>query len=291
MHISLIANGFGAAVSDLDLRDNALESRGDALVQALDQHQLLAFRETDLDQQEYERLGQAIGTLEDFPDFGNTIGGKSLALSNLGLDGKIMAKDDMMRRNIAGDALWHTDHTYMPNRARYSFLKAEVVPSHGGETQYANTCLAYEALPEGMKQRLEGLVGLHSLKYSRSLVGFTDWPEEQSMGLLTIPQPLVFENPRSGRKSLYIASHIGEIVGMETAAARKLVGELIDFATQPQFVYAHKWRPGDVLVWDDRATMHRRAPYDDMHELRRLRTMRVIEPSDLYDPEAEYVIH
>jgi alpha-ketoglutarate-dependent 2,4-dichlorophenoxyacetate dioxygenase len=290
MQITSIADGLGAVVSGIDLKGTDLEANGDALVQALDEHSFLAFRETDLDEREFERFGMALGPLEDFPSFGNSIGGYSLALSNLGLDGSILAEDDMMRRNIAGDALWHTDHTYMPNRARYSFLKAEIVPPEGGETELANTCEAYDALPEQMKRRLEGLVGLHSLRYSRSLAGFTDWPEEQAFGLLASPQPLVFENPRTGRKSLYIASHIGEIVGMETGEARKLVGELIAFATQQQFVYAHKWRPGDILVLDDRATMHRRAPYDDLHEVRRLRTMRVIEPSDLYDPNETYVI-
>jgi len=290
MQITPIADGIGAVVSGFDLRAADLESQGSALVAALDEHLALIFRDTDLDTEEFVRFGKAIGPLEDFPSFGNVSGGNSLPLSNLGLDGAIMAEDDMMRRNIAGDALWHTDHTYMPNRARYSFLKAEIVPSRGGETDFADTRAAYDALPDEMKQRLEGLVGLHSIRYSRSLVGFTDWPEESSIGLLAIPQPLVFTNPRTGRKSLYIASHIGEIVGMETREARKLARELIEHATQPQFTYSHKWRPGDIAVWDDRATMHRRAPYDDLHEVRQLRTMRVIEPSDLYDPEQNYAI-
>jgi alpha-ketoglutarate-dependent 2,4-dichlorophenoxyacetate dioxygenase len=290
MRIKPIANGFGAEVIGLDFRATDLEARGSELVAALDEHLALIFREADLDTEEYVRFGSVFGPLEDFPAFGNVTGGHSLALSNLGLDGRIMAADDMMRRNIAADALWHTDHTYMPNRARYSFLKAEIVPSRGGETELANTRAAYDALPDEMKRRLEGLVGLHSIKHSRSLAGFTDWPEEQASLLKAIPQPLVFENPRTGRKSLYIASHVAEIVGMETGEARRLVRELIEFATQPQFVYAHQWRPGDIAVWDDRATMHRRAPYDDLNEVRRLRTMRVIEPSHLYDPAVEYVI-
>lgn len=290
MELKPIAAGFGAEVSGFDFRGDDLEANREALVRALDEHLLLVFRGTDLETDEYVRFGSAFGTLETFPDFGNGMGGNSFPLSNLGKDGAIMAEDDLMRRNIAGDALWHTDHTYMPKRARYSFLKAEIVPPEGGETDLADTRSAYEALPEEMKQRLEGLVGLHSLKYSRSLVGFTDWPEDTAIGLLTIPQPLIFENPRTGRKSLYIASHIGEIVGMKTAEARALVRELIEHATQPQFTYRHLWRPGDIAVWDDRATMHRRAPYDDLSVVRRLRTMRVIEPSDLYDPEEEYVI-
>lgn len=290
MQFTPIAGGFGVEVRGFDFRAARSEIHSDALIAALDEHLALVFRETGLDTGEYVDFGRLFGPLEDFPSFGNTQGGNSLALSNVGLDGNIMAEDDMMRRNIAADALWHTDHTYMVNRARYSFLKAEVVPSSGGETQLANTRAAYDALPEAMKARLEGLVGLHSIKYSRALVGFTDWPEETAMAFKTIPQPLVYENPRTGRKSLYIASHIGEIVGMETGEARALVRELIEHATQPQFVYSHQWRTGDIAVWDDRATMHRRAPYDDLHEVRQLRTMRVIEPSDLYDPEQVYEI-
>jgi alpha-ketoglutarate-dependent 2,4-dichlorophenoxyacetate dioxygenase len=106
-----------------------------------------------------------------------------------------------------------------------------------------------------------------------------------------MPQPLVFRNPRTGRKSLYIASHIAEIVGWPTAEARKLAGELIALATEPGRVYTHAWRPGDLVIWDDRATMHRRCPYDDLSEVRKLHTMRVIEPSELYDPAVRHEIH
>jgi alpha-ketoglutarate-dependent 2,4-dichlorophenoxyacetate dioxygenase len=290
MQFTPIEDGFGATVSGFDFATASPETHSDILIAALDEHLALVFPEANLDVDGYHRFGQLFGPLEDFPGFAGMEGGNSLALTNVGKDGTIMAEDDLMRRNIAADALWHTDHTYMENRARYSFLKAEIVPSSGGETQLANTRAAYDALPEGMKQRLEGLVGLHSIVYSRSLVGFTDWPEETAMAFKTIPQPMVYENPRTGRKSLYIASHIGEIVGMETGEARALVRELIDHATQPQFLYTHRWQPGDIAVWDDRATMHRRAPYDDLNEVRQLRTMRVIEPSDLYDPEQVYEI-
>jgi alpha-ketoglutarate-dependent 2,4-dichlorophenoxyacetate dioxygenase len=138
---------------------------------------------------------------------------------------------------------------------------------------------------------LEGRVALHSLIYSRSLAGFTEWSEEQRAQMPPIPQPLVFENPNTGRKSLYLASHIAEILGMPTAEARELAAELIAFAAQPPRVYAHKWRAGDVVIWDDRATMHRRAPYDDLNEVRKLHTMRVIEPSELYRPDVAYEIH
>ena len=290
MELIPMAGGFGAEVRGFDFAAALPETHSDALIAALDEHLALFFRDTGLDTEDYVRFGRLFGPLEDFPSFNNMEGGNSLPLSNVGPDGKIMAEDDMMRRNIAADALWHTDHTYMVNRARYSFLKAEIVPSEGGGTELADTRAAYDALPDDMKRRLEGLVGLHSIKYSRSLVGFTEWPEELASAFHAIPQPMVYENPRTGRKSLYIASHIGEIIGMETGEARALVRDLIEHATQPQFVYSHCWGPGDIAVWDDRATMHRRAPYDDLNEVRQLRTMRVIEPSDLYDPEQVYEI-
>jgi alpha-ketoglutarate-dependent 2,4-dichlorophenoxyacetate dioxygenase len=291
MKLDPIANGFGVAVSGVDLKSADLDSLAGALEHALDKHQLLVFREADLDSEQYVRFGKALGTLEDFGRFDKIEGGHTIALSNLGQDGRIVPADDLMRRNMAADALWHTDHTYLPRRARYSFLQAEIVPEEGGGTDFCNTRAAYDALPQATKQRLEGLVALHSLLYSREVAGFTDWTEEQRAALPPIPQPLIFQNPRTGRKSLYIASHIGEIVGMPTAEARQLAGELIAFATQPQFVYSHRWRPGDIAVWDDRATMHRRAPYDDLNQMRKLHTMRVIEDSHLYDPEATYVIH
>lgn len=291
MKLSPIANGFGVAVSGVDLKSANLDLMAGELERALDEHLLLVFHDADLDNEEYVRFGKAMGTLENFTRFDKIGGGHTIAISNLGPDGSIVPSDDLMRRNMAADALWHTDHTYLPCRARYSFLKAEIVPEDGGGTDFCDTRAAYDALPEETKEKLDGLVGLHSILYSRKLAGFTEWSHEQRAALSPIPQPLIFQNPRTARKSLYIASHIGEIVGMPTAEARSLVGELIEFATQPRFVYSHKWRPNDIAVWDDRATMHRRAPYDDLNQVRKLHTMRVIEASHLYDPEATYVIH
>jgi alpha-ketoglutarate-dependent 2,4-dichlorophenoxyacetate dioxygenase len=285
-----IVEGFGAVVSGVDLRRADIAAMAGAIEGALDEHLLLVFHDADLSTDEYVRFGETLGTLENFGRFDRIAGGHTIAISNLGQDGKIAGADHMMRRNMAADALWHTDHSYMPRRARYSFLKAEVLPDTGGETEYADTRAAYDALPQATKDRIDGLVALHSIVYSRQLAGFTEWTEEQRASLRPIPQPLVQENPRTGRKSLYVASHIGEIIGMPTAEARELAREFVAFATQPQFVYAHRWRPNDIVVWDDRATMHRRAPYDDLNQVRKLHTMRVIEDSHLYDPQATYVI-
>jgi alpha-ketoglutarate-dependent 2,4-dichlorophenoxyacetate dioxygenase len=257
---------------------------------ALDEHLLLVFRDACLSQEEYVAFGRWFGELEDF---GRSLAGagNTVAISNLTPEGCIMPADSPWRRSIAADALWHTDHTYMVRRARYSMLMAEIVPSRGGETQFADTRAAYDALPDARKAEIDKLVAVHSIIYSRALAGYTDWTEEQRAMLPPVPQPLVFRNPRTGRKSLYLASHIAEIIGWPTTASRELVAGLIAHATRRRFVYAHAWRPGDIVIWDDRATMHRRAAYEDLAEVRRLHTMRVIEPSELYDPAVLLEIH
>lgn len=291
MELTPIAGGFGAIVTGADLRHSDRAALAPKVERALDEHLLLVFRGEALNQDELISFGKALGELEDFARFSGVGGGHCIAISNLGQDGKILPAGDPVRRNTDADALWHTDHTYRPQRARYSALMADVLPSHGGETLFADTRSAYAELPDETKARLEGKVALHSIIYSRALTGFTGWTDEQRAQLPPIPQPLVFGNPRTGRKSLYVASHIAEILGMETGEARQLARELVAFASQPRFVYAHQWQRHDIAIWDNRATMHRRAPYDDLNEVRKLYTMRVIEPSDLYDPAVTYTLH
>ena len=291
MKLRPIEPGFGAVVSRAPLGGPRLESTVRALERALDEHLVLLFRDTALSREDYVRFARAFGELESFGGMGVDPDLPCIAISNTDASGQILPADDPMRRMIAADALWHTDNTYRIQRARYSMLKAETLPSRGGETEFCDTRAAYDALPDARKRQLEGLVALHSIIYSREQTGFTEWTEEARAALHPVPQPLVFQNPRTGRKSLYLASHIAEIVGWPTGQARELVGELMEHATQPRFVHAHPWSEGDLVIWDDRATMHRRAAYDDLNEERRLLTIRVIEASDLYDPDARYEIH
>jgi alpha-ketoglutarate-dependent 2,4-dichlorophenoxyacetate dioxygenase len=290
MILTPVEGGFGMVASNVDLRGPGLESTVQQIERALDEHLLIVFRNAGLSLEEYVAFGRRFGEIEDF---GMSLAGagNTVAISNLTPEGDIMPADSPWRRSIAADALWHTDHTYMVRRARYSMLMAEIVPSRGGETQFADTRAAYDALPDTRKAELEGLVAVHSIIYSRALAGFTDWTDEQRARLPPVPQPLVFRNSRTGRRSLYLASHIAEIVGWPTGVSRELVAELIAHATRWRFVHTHSWRPGDIVIWDDRATMHRRAPYDDLAEARKLHTMRVIEPSELYDPAVPLEIH
>ncbi len=286
LRTAAIEGGFGVVVHGAELVGDGLTETVSALEDLLNQHLLVVLGGACLDNDQYIALGKAFGELEDFASINAS--GHTLAISNVAMDGQIRAADDPMRANISADALWHTDHTYMVRRARYSFLSAEIVPASGGDTLYANTRAAYDDLPDDMKRRIDGLVALHSIVYSRSLVGATIGNEELRKKLHPVPQPLVFRNPVTGRKSLYVASHIAEINGMPANEARELAAELIAHATQPKYVYTHRWRPGDIVIWDDRATMHRRADYDDLNEVRKLHTMRVLEDSDLYDPQVTY---
>jgi alpha-ketoglutarate-dependent 2,4-dichlorophenoxyacetate dioxygenase len=145
-----------------------------------------------------------------------------------------------------------------------------MIPGDGGETQFADMRAAYDALPEAMMARLDTLVAEHSVLYSRSTIGFTDFSDEERERLKPVPQRMVRVHPGSGRRTLYVASHAGWIRGMPIPEARMLLRDLMEHATQREFVYTHRWKVGDLVMWDDRCTMHRAREYDmaqvrDMH--------------------------
>jgi alpha-ketoglutarate-dependent 2,4-dichlorophenoxyacetate dioxygenase len=191
-------------------------------------------------------------------------------VSNLDEEGGVLAREDRRRMNGLGNRLWHTDSSFKAVPARYSLLSARQIPQSGGETQFADLRAAYDALDDATKRQLEGLVAEHSILYSRSTIGFTDFSEEERTQLAPVPQTIVRLHPGSKRKTLYLASHAMGIRGMALPEARLLLAELMEHATQREFVYTHRWRLGDLVLWDDRCTMHRARDYDmsiprDMH--------------------------
>jgi len=197
-------------------------------------------------------------------------------ISNVGENGALLAANDRQRLYRLGNRLWHTDASFEDPAGRYSMLHARVVPpaQAGGDTEFADMRAAYDALDERMKARLEGLRVRHSIAYSRQTLGFEFTAEEASL-LPGAEHPLVRVLP-SGRRSLYLASHAAQIIGWSLPEGRLLLRELIEHATQPQFVYRHAWRAGDLVIWDNRATMHRATPFDDAslrRELRRVTTL------------------
>ena len=184
-------------------------------------------------------------------------------ISNLDAEGRVLARDD--RRNLfnIGNQLWHTDSSFKPIPAKCSLLSARDIPGSGGETEFADLRAAWDALPEARKPKLQGLVVEHSIFHSRTQIGFVDFNDEIFKDLPPVPQALVRHHPASARTSLYLASHASHIIGWPIEQGRALIEELIAFATQAQFVYQHRWTVGDLVMWDNRCTMHRGRPYDD----------------------------
>jgi alpha-ketoglutarate-dependent 2,4-dichlorophenoxyacetate dioxygenase len=196
-------------------------------------------------------------------------------ISNLDENGEILRSDDRRRMYALGNRLWHTDASFQDPAGRYSMLSARIVPPVAADTEFADMRAAYDALPAEMKASLQGLRVHHSIAHSRQTLGFEFSAEEQE-ALKGAIHPLVRTIPRSNRRSLYLASHASRIVDWPVPEGRLLLRDLIEHATQPEFVYRHRWRVGDLVIWDNRATMHRARPFDDARyrrELRRVTTL------------------
>ncbi len=191
-------------------------------------------------------------------------------LSNLGLDNKPLPRNDRRRMFNLGNRLWHSDSSFRAIPAKYSLLSARVMEARGGNTEFADMRAAYDALDADTKVEIEDLVCEHSLMYSRGALGFTELSDDERQMFKPVRQRLVRRHPVTGRKSLYLASHIGGIVGWPVPEARAFIRDLTEHATEPRFVYVHKWRRDDLVIWDNRQTMHRVRRFDetqvrDMH--------------------------
>jgi alpha-ketoglutarate-dependent 2,4-dichlorophenoxyacetate dioxygenase len=243
----------------------------------MDAYAVAVLRDQHISDEAHIAFSRRFGELEKSPHFGVGKGGKVrmrhpelFDVSNLDEDGNILAEDDRRRAFRLANEMWHTDSSFVPGGARYSLLHAMVVPSRGADTEFADMRAAYDSLSPEMREKIEGLVVEHSTYYSRSLIGYQFTPEELTRRSAT-PQYLVQTHPSSGRKSLYLASHASHVVGWPEEKGRALLRELTAHATQPQFVYVHKWRAGDLVIWDNRCTMHRATPFPDTDERRDLR--------------------
>jgi alpha-ketoglutarate-dependent 2,4-dichlorophenoxyacetate dioxygenase len=191
-------------------------------------------------------------------------------VSNLDKDNQVFARDDRPRLFGLGNRLWHSDSSFKVIPAKYSLLHARSVPSKGGNTEFADMRAAYDALDDEIKAEVEGLVCEHSQLYSRAILGFTDFTDEERERFKPVHQCLVRTHPVTKRRSLYLASHAGGILGWPVPEARAFLRDLIEHATQRQFVYAHTWKVGDLVMWDNRQTMHRARPFP-AHEPRDMR--------------------
>jgi len=277
---------FVAEVSPVDLRRVHDPETLGQIRAGMDEYAVLVFRDQPfadgeqlafaqrLDGELHTKLG--ISALQK-----NRLGNEALGdISNLDENGEIMRSDSRRRMYGLGNRLWHTDASFQDPPGRYSMLSAKVVPPVDADTEFADTRAAYDALPEEEKRRLEGLRVHHSIAYSRQTLGF-EFSQGEQDALQGAIHPLVRTIPRSHRRSLYVASHASRIIDWPVPEGRLLLRDLIEHATQGEFVYRHSWRVGDLVIWDNRATMHRARPFDDTkyrRELRRVTTLD-IEPA------------
>jgi alpha-ketoglutarate-dependent 2,4-dichlorophenoxyacetate dioxygenase len=192
-------------------------------------------------------------------------------ISNVNTDGSIMARDDRKRLFGLGNLLWHSDSSFKATPAKYSMLSARVLPARDGNTEFADMRAAYDALDPAERTTLQDLVCAHTQIHSRGILGFTDFTEDERIRFAPVRQRLVRHHPVTGRPSLFLSSHAGEIENWPIPEARALLRDLTEHATQRQFVYAHRWQPNDLVIWDNRTTMHRARRYDptEMRDLRR----------------------
>ncbi|HEY7436525.1 MAG TPA: TauD/TfdA family dioxygenase [Methylomirabilota bacterium] len=278
---------FVAEVSPVDLRRVHDPETLARIREGMDEHAVLVFRDqpfTDAEQLDFaQRLDGVLHTKLGISALQkNRFGNEALGdISNLDESGEIMKSDNRRRMYGLGNRLWHTDASFQDPAGRYSMLSAKVVPPVGADTEFADMRAAYDALPEDEKARLEGLRVHHSIAYSRQTLGF-EFSESEQDALKGAIHPLVRIIPRSKRRSLYVASHASRIIDWPVPEGRLLLRELIEHATQPEFVYRHQWRVGDLVIWDNRATMHRARPFDDAkyrRELRRVTTLDVERPA------------
>ena len=267
---------FAGVASGLDITQPLTREQAAEIEKGMDQFGVLVFhnqRFTDETQMAFSRNFGAleVATTHTVRDTEKArLGTHINDISNLDNDSNVLARDDRRRLFSLGTRLWHSDSSFKDVPAKYSLLSARVIPSKGGDTEFADMRAGYDALDDQTKAECENLVCEHSQLFSREQIGFSNFTDDERRRFAPVKQRLVRRHPSTGRKSLFLASHAGTIVGWPVPEARMLLRELVEHATQRQFVYAHEWKVFDLVMWDNRATMHRGRRYDpaearDMH--------------------------
>jgi len=267
--IKPIGSAFAGEVLGADLRMPLSKEDVAAIEQGMDRYAVLVFREQNLSDDEQIAFTRNLGPLENAQG-GNITKDSEYRLkqgmidvSNLDQNGNPFDRSDRRRMFNLGNRLWHSDSSYRAIPAKYSLLSARTVATRGGNTEFADMRAAYDALDDEMRATIEDLVCEHSLLYSRGSMGFTELSDAERAAFKPVYQRLVRTHPVTGRKSLFLSSHIGTIVGWLMPEARDLLRDLIEHATQRDFVYGHVWRQYDFVIWDNRQTMHRVRRFDE----------------------------
>ena len=274
---------FAAEVSPIDLRTARDRETLERIRAGMDEHAVLVFRNQSLSIQDQIDFAQRLdGKLHTKTGVSalmkNRLGDVPVGdISNIGPDGKILPAEDRRRQYSLANRLWHTDGSFQDPAGRYSTLHACVLPPVRSDTQFADMRAAYDALDDETKKMLEGLTVHHSIAYSRQILGFS-FSEEEQNNLKGAVHPMIRVNPRTKRRSVYVASHANRVLEWPLAEGRLLIWDLISQATLPQSIYSHEWKAGDLVIWDNLSTMHRGTRFDDgkyHRELRRVTTIDV----------------
>src|ERR1700719_2946062 len=259
---------FFGEVSGVDLRKPLTAEEARDIEAGMDKYAVLLFRDQDItDEQQLafalnfgEREKARGGTVTRKEDYRLTSGVNDV--SHLRKSAKPLPRDHRTHLFNLGNCLWHSDSSFRPIPAKFSLLSARVVNPKGGNTEFADMRAAYDALDDDTKAEIEDMICEHSLMYSRGSLGFLDYTDEEKELFKPVLQRLVRTHPVHGRKSLYLSSHAGKVRSMSIPEGRLLLRDLNEHATQPEFVYSHKWTLHDLVMWDNRQTMHRVRRYD-----------------------------
>jgi alpha-ketoglutarate-dependent 2,4-dichlorophenoxyacetate dioxygenase len=266
---------FAGEVSGVDITQPLSPADAEAISAGMDHYGVLVFHDQHFTDETQLAFSRNFGALERAT--GDIAQGNERRLSmdvndisNLDMNNQLLARDDRRRLFGLGNRLWHSDSSFKRVSAKYSLLSARQIPSAGGNTEFADMRAAYYALDDDTKAECENLICEHSQLFSRSILGFTDFTDDERQKFAPVKQRLVRRHPVTGRKSLFLASHAGAILGWPVPEARAFLRDLTEHATQRRFIYAHVWRQWDLVMWDNRVTMHRARPFDnaevrDMH--------------------------
>jgi alpha-ketoglutarate-dependent 2,4-dichlorophenoxyacetate dioxygenase len=283
---------FVGEVSGADLTRPLSKEDVAAIDAGMDRYAVLVFRDqhiTDDQQMEFTRNFGAIenakgGNITKAHEYRLKQG--MVDVSNLDKEGKPLARDDRRRMFNLGNRLWHSDSSFRAIPAKYSILSAHVIASEGGNTEFADMRAAYDALDDKTRALIADMVCEHSLMYSRGSMGFTELTDEERAMMKPVRQRLVRTHPVTGRKSLYLSSHAGSVVGWLVPESRDLLRDLTEHATQREFVYVHRWRQDDLVMWDNRQTMHRVRRFDETQPRDMRRTTVAGDAMTAAQPEA-----
>jgi alpha-ketoglutarate-dependent 2,4-dichlorophenoxyacetate dioxygenase len=277
--IAPLTQTFAGEVGGIDCTQPLRRDEVAAIEEGMDQYAVLVFHDQPVTDKQQVAFTRQFGELEAYTSGGHIrkredtrLGASGIIdFSNLDKDGNIMSAEDRVWFFKLADRLWHSDSSFRPVPAKYSLLSGRVVPSWGADTEFADMRAAYDALDDRTKGEIEDLVCRHSLIYSREAIGFTELTPDEIAVFAPVRQRLVRTHPVTGRKSLFLSSHAGAIVGWTVPESRMFLRDLVEHATQHEFVYRHKWRVGDIVMWDNRTTMHRARRFDrnEVRDVRR----------------------